>query len=279
MSPLAATALFLRTLKPDRRFRRALYARGDAALVSQQALHRHFVSAASTPLAALMEGGRTAASISASAVAGWDRGLRDGGLARGSRTLFLDHCVVVAAIRRPFTHHCHHPDGRGRHWPGEGAVHEGRHPRSRAGLRCGRYGRCGHLRSSRSLRPRRTLPPRWPRLSSPSVPSASCWLPRSSCFLARCFVLQRLVVGNHAEIMVGKLQVILLLHPVPVVMRVLRQLLVLVEQLRSVAAGAAVDPVELVATTTLLPVVAATTAVVVLRLLFKGDGPRSVPLH
>jgi hypothetical protein len=48
-------------------------------------------------------------------------------------------------------------------------------------------------------------------------------------------VLLRAHVGDHAEIVVGELQVVLGLHPVAVERRVVRQLAVLLEHLRSVA--------------------------------------------
>ena len=75
------------------------------------------------------------------------------------------------------------------------------------------------------------------------------------------FFLTRLVVRDHAEIVVGKLQVILLLHSVAIVLRVLGKLLVLVEKLRSIAARAAVDPVGTVSAT--LMAIAATAAPVI----------------
>jgi hypothetical protein len=73
-------------------------------------------------------------------------------------------------------------------------------------------------------------------------------------------VLARLVVRDDAEIVVGELQVVLGLHPVAVMRGVLGKLLVLVEHLRSIAPGAAVDAV-LVATA--LRTAAATAATIV----------------
>ena len=62
-------------------------------------------------------------------------------------------------------------------------------------------------------------------------------------------VLTRLVVGNHTEIVIRELQVILSLHPVAIMLRILRKLFVFIEQLWGVAPRAAVNPVLVVATT------------------------------
>ena len=81
------------------------------------------------------------------------------------------------------------------------------------------------------------------------------------------FVLASLVVGNDAEIMVGKLQVVFRLHRVVVKRGVLRQLLVLIQHLRRIATRAIVDAVGLHRIAACRPTgaiaVAATTAVVV----------------
>ena len=82
--------------------------------------------------------------------------------------------------------------------------------------------------------------------------------------IAALVVLAGAVVGDDAEIMVGELQVVFGLHPVAVVLRVLRQLLVLVEQLGCIAPRAAVDPVALVAAAGLIAVAAAATPVLIL---------------
>ena len=63
-------------------------------------------------------------------------------------------------------------------------------------------------------------------------------------------VLLHAAVGDHPEIMVRELQIIFRLHPVAVERAVMGQLLVLFQQLRSIAASAAVDPVKLAAATT-----------------------------
>ena len=75
-------------------------------------------------------------------------------------------------------------------------------------------------------------------------------------------VLPRLVVGDHAEVMVGKLEVVLHLHPITIVLGVLRQLLVLLEQLGRIATRAAVYPVKLVAVAALSAVTAPTATVI-----------------
>ena len=67
--------------------------------------------------------------------------------------------------------------------------------------------------------------------------------------LGASLVLAQLVIVDNAEVMVGELQEIFCLHTVPIMLRVLSQLLVFVEQLRRVTAGPAVDSVKLVSTT------------------------------
>lgn len=76
------------------------------------------------------------------------------------------------------------------------------------------------------------------------------------------FVLPRLVVGDHAEVMIGKLQIIFGLNPVAIVLGVLSKLLVLVEKLRRIATCPAVNPV-LIASTALVVAVSATAATIV----------------
>ena len=82
-------------------------------------------------------------------------------------------------------------------------------------------------------------------------------------------VLTGLVVGNHAEIVIGELQVIFHLHAVAIVVGVLRELLVLFEQLRGIAACAAVDPVELVAVAALRAITA--PAATVIAIVIQGN--------
>ena len=82
------------------------------------------------------------------------------------------------------------------------------------------------------------------------------------------FVLTGLVVGDHAEIMVRELQVVFRLNPVAIVLRVLSQLLVLVEQLRCVATRPAVDPVELVSATAQIAIYA--TAATIVAIVIQG---------
>ena len=75
------------------------------------------------------------------------------------------------------------------------------------------------------------------------------------------FILACLGVGNHAEIVVSKLQVILGLDTITVERCVMCQLLVLLEQLRGITPGSAIDPVKLAAA--LRTIVATTSAAVI----------------
>ena len=79
---------------------------------------------------------------------------------------------------------------------------------------------------------------------------------------AALLVLARLVVGDHAEIVVRELEVVLHLHAVAIVLGVLRELLVLVEHLRGIAARPAVDAVQLSAASALVAVAAPATPVI-----------------
>lgn len=91
------------------------------------------------------------------------------------------------------------------------------------------------------------------------------------------FVNARLVVGDHAEIVIRELEVILHLHPVTVVLGVLRKLFELVEHLRSIAARAAVNPVELAASAALRAVTAPTaTVITVIIIVVVIQGNRSL---
>jgi hypothetical protein len=83
-------------------------------------------------------------------------------------------------------------------------------------------------------------------------------------------VLLRARVGDDAEIVVRELQVLFGLHPVAVQGGVVRQLLVLFQHLRRVAARAAVDPVALVAPA-LATIVAAAAAIVVPIVVVQGN--------
>ena len=74
--------------------------------------------------------------------------------------------------------------------------------------------------------------------------------------------LLRAHVGDDAEIVVGELQVVFGLHPVAVERGIVRELLVLLEHLRRVAPGSAIDPVALVAAA--LATIAATAAPAIL---------------
>ena len=81
------------------------------------------------------------------------------------------------------------------------------------------------------------------------------FLPAISARAALLFLADALI-GDDAEIVIGELEVILLQHPVPIEVRVVRQLAVLFQHLRGIAARPAVNPVEL------LPISALTAAVV-----------------
>ena len=88
--------------------------------------------------------------------------------------------------------------------------------------------------------------------------------------VAARFVLPGLVVGYHAEIMVGELQIIFGLHPIAIVLRVLCKLLVLVEQLGCIAPRAAVDPVARIRTALIAITAAATAVIVVVAIVVQG---------
>jgi hypothetical protein len=79
--------------------------------------------------------------------------------------------------------------------------------------------------------------------------------------LGTSFFLTRLVIGNHPEVVVCELEVILGLNTVAIVLRVLSKLLILVEQLRRITPRAAVDPVLVIAA--LVVAVSATAATIV----------------
>jgi hypothetical protein len=86
-------------------------------------------------------------------------------------------------------------------------------------------------------------------------------LPAIGTRLARVFLALPLV-GDHAEVMVGELEVVLLGHPVAVEMRVERELAVLLKHLRRVAARPAVDPVDRLAALLTIVVTPAAPAVI-----------------
>ena len=79
--------------------------------------------------------------------------------------------------------------------------------------------------------------------------------------LALGFFLAGLVVGEDAEIMVGELEIVFGLHPVAIVLGVLGKLLVLFEQLRSIAPGTTIDPIGRIGPA-LIAVTASTTTVI-----------------
>ena len=93
------------------------------------------------------------------------------------------------------------------------------------------------------------------------------------------FFLPLALIGKDPEIVIGELKVIFLLHPVSVEMGVVRQLSVLVEQLLSVAARPAVDPVDwltalLTVITAAAPTVVTTIVVIQGYVLKKSQVPR-----
>ena len=84
-------------------------------------------------------------------------------------------------------------------------------------------------------------------------------------------------IGDHAEIVVGKLQVIFGLNAITVEVCVLRQLAILFEHLGGIAPCAAVDPVELLAATLRAAVVPATAPAVIPTIVVQvGHFPVSV---
>lgn len=78
------------------------------------------------------------------------------------------------------------------------------------------------------------------------------------------FVLARLKIGLHPEIMVGELMIIFSLHAVAIHLRIGRKLLILVEHLRGIAPRPIVDAILMVdTTTTLLAAIVASAATAV----------------
>lgn len=78
------------------------------------------------------------------------------------------------------------------------------------------------------------------------------------------FFLTHAGIGQHAEIVIGELQVIFSLNPIPIEMGIVRQFAILFEQLGSIAARPAVNPVKLLpAATALLTIATATPTVVI----------------
>lgn len=87
--------------------------------------------------------------------------------------------------------------------------------------------------------------------------------------LAARFVLTGLVISNHAEIMVGKLQVIFGLHPVTIMLGILGQLFILIQQLRRIAPCPAVNPVGIMASA--LIAIATATAAIIITIVIQGE--------
>jgi hypothetical protein len=73
--------------------------------------------------------------------------------------------------------------------------------------------------------------------------------------------------------MVGKLQIVFHLHPIAIVVGVLRKLFILVQQLRSVATSTAVNAVKLIATAGLIAIAA--TAAAIISIIIQGNGSSS----
>ena len=82
-------------------------------------------------------------------------------------------------------------------------------------------------------------------------------------------VLTGLLVGDDTEIMFGELQIIFGLHAVAIMLGVLGKLLVLVEQLRGIAASAAVDPVARIGAA-LIAIIPASATAVIIAIVFLG---------
>jgi hypothetical protein len=76
---------------------------------------------------------------------------------------------------------------------------------------------------------------------------------------------------------VGELQVVLGLHPVAVERGVVRQLAILLEHLRGVTAGPAVDPVALVAAALAATIVPAATPAIVVAIILVQRKSVSLP--
>jgi hypothetical protein len=74
-------------------------------------------------------------------------------------------------------------------------------------------------------------------------------------------VLALPLIGQHAKIVIGELKVIFLLDAIAVQVRIMRQLAILLQQLRRIAPRAAVDAVDLLATAALLTIAAAIAVV------------------
>lgn len=86
--------------------------------------------------------------------------------------------------------------------------------------------------------------------------------------LRAAFFLAAPIVGEHAEIMVGKLQIIFGVHPVAIMLGVLRQFFVFFQHLARIAAGAVVNPI----------LVIVTVAIVILRTIVIAPAATAVGL-
>ena len=103
---------------------------------------------------------------------------------------------------------------------------------------------------------------------------AAIVLPAFALRAAALFFLALALIGNHPEIVIGKLQVVFRLNPIAIEMGVLGQLAVFLQQLRRIAAGPAVDPVELLAATAaVLAITAAAPTVIPTSIVQRGTLP------
>ncbi len=83
-------------------------------------------------------------------------------------------------------------------------------------------------------------------------------------------VLTHTGIGEDAEIVVGKLEVIFLRHPVTIEVRVMGELAILLQQLRSIAPRPAVDSIDLLAAALLAVVVTAPATAVIPTINIQG---------
>jgi hypothetical protein len=91
--------------------------------------------------------------------------------------------------------------------------------------------------------------------------------------LRTAFFLTAAIVGEHTEIMVGKLQIIFRIHPVAIMLGVLRKLFIFFQHLRGVAARTVVDPILVIITVAIVVlrtiIIAPTAAAVGLAIIHK----------
>jgi hypothetical protein len=97
----------------------------------------------------------------------------------------------------------------------------------------------------------------------------AAFLPTLLAAIALLFLTDALV-GEHAEIVIGELEVIFLLHAVAIEVRVVRQLAVLLEQLRRIPTRPAVDPVDVLAALLTIVVVTPAAPAVIPTIIVQG---------